>query len=159
MTATSENRGRDVWLAAVRRYFLVIGGGNLAWEIAHLPLYTLWSTGTLREKVVAVMHCTAGDVAIASVVLLLSLALVGAPGWPRERFVIVATTATLAGLGYTAYSEWVNTEVLKNWAYGDLMPRLPGTGIGLSPMLQWALLPPLALWSARMAVRSSSDKG
>lgn len=159
MTATSENHGHDVWLVAVRRYFLVIGGGNLAWETAQLPLYTLWSTGTLREKVVAVAHCTAGDVAIASVVLLLGLALVGAPGWPRERFAIVATVATLLGLEYTAYSEWLNTEILRNWAYSDRMPRLPGTGLGLSPMLQWALLPPLALWSARMAVRSSSDKG
>ena len=159
MTATSENHGHDVWLVAVRRYFLVIGGANIAWETAQLPLYTLWSTGTLREKVVAVEHCTAGDVAIGAVVLLLSLALVGAQDWPRERFVIVATAATLLGLAYTAYSEWLNTEVLKNWAYSDRMPRLPGTSLGLSPMLQWALLPPLALWSARMAVRLPSDKG
>lgn len=159
MTATSENHGHDVWLVAVRRYFLVIGGGNLAWEIAHLPLYTLWSTGTLREKVVAVVHCTTGDVAIASVILLVSLAVLGTPNWPRGRFTVIAITVTFAGLAYTAYSEWLNTEVLKSWAYSDRMPRLPGTSLGLSPMLQWALLPPLALWSARMAVRLPSDKG
>lgn len=159
MTATRENHGHDVWLAAVRRYFLVIGGGNLAWETAHLPFYTLWLAGTLREKVVAVVHCTAGDVAIASVILLVSLAVLGTPNWPRERLAIIATAATLLGLAYTAYSEWLNTEILRNWAYSDRMPRLPGTGLGLSPMLQWALLPPLALWSARTVVGSPSDKG
>lgn len=159
MTAIDEDRSRDVWLAAVRRYFLVIGGGNLVWEAAHLPLYTLWSTGTLREKVVAVVHCTAGDVAIASAILLVSLAVLGTPNWPRERLAIIATAVTLAGLAYTVYSEWLNTEILKTWAYSALMPRLPGTSVGLSPMLQWALLPPLALWSARRAIGSSSNKG
>ena len=39
------------WLGALRTYILVIGVGNLAWETAHLPLYTIWSSGSIREQV------------------------------------------------------------------------------------------------------------
>jgi hypothetical protein len=41
------------WLSALRAYLLTITAGDLAWEAAHLPLYTLWRTGTAREKLFA----------------------------------------------------------------------------------------------------------
>jgi hypothetical protein len=156
MTTTETNNGqaRSDWLVALRRYLVVIGVGNLIWEILHLPLYTIWVMGRLRDKIVAVAHCTAGDVAIAMVTLLASLALFGTASWPRERLVAVAATATLAGIAYTTYSEWLNTEVLRNWAYSDLMPRVPGLGVGLSPLLQWTVLPPLAFWTLGRTSRS-----
>src|SRR3546814_3558185 len=30
------------WLSVLRRYLAVIAVGNLAWEFAQLPLYTIW---------------------------------------------------------------------------------------------------------------------
>jgi hypothetical protein len=38
---------------------------DLLWEAAHLPLYAIWTDGTIREKAFAVLHCTMGDVLIA----------------------------------------------------------------------------------------------
>lgn len=37
-----------------------------------------------------------------------------------------------------------NIEVRGAWAYREAMPRLPGLGIGLTPMLQWIVVPVLA---------------
>jgi len=37
------------------------------------------------------------------------------------------------------------------------MPRLPPLGTGLAPVLQWALLPPLALLVARRIVLRAGD--
>ncbi len=48
---------------------------NLVWEFLQLPLYTLWTTGTRREQVFAVLHCTIGDAMIAGFSLLAALAL------------------------------------------------------------------------------------
>ena len=48
------------WLRGLRRYLAVIAIGDLIWEAAHLPLYTVWTGGTARDKLVAVVHCTAG---------------------------------------------------------------------------------------------------
>ncbi|MFD1381691.1 hypothetical protein [Fodinicurvata halophila] len=53
------------WLNVLRRYLVFMAVGNLIWEFAHMPLYTLWMTGTPREIVFAALHCTAGDILIA----------------------------------------------------------------------------------------------
>ena len=34
------------WLNVLRRYLVAIAVGNLIWEFAHMPLYTLWETGS-----------------------------------------------------------------------------------------------------------------
>src|SRR3546814_16537515 len=54
------------WLTALRRYLVAITVGNLVWEFAHLPLYTIWYEGTPGEILFAVLHCTGGDLLIAS---------------------------------------------------------------------------------------------
>jgi hypothetical protein len=46
---------------------------------------------------------------------------------------------------YTAASEYVNVHLLKSWGYSDLMPLLPGIGIGIVPLLQWAILPAVVI--------------
>lgn len=134
-------RGGTGWLRAVRRYLVWIGLGNLIWETAQLPLYTIWYTGTRREVAFMVLHCTGGDLVIAATALVTALVLVGEPEWPAARFVVVASVAMALGLAYTMFSEWVNTQVRLTWAYSELMPMLPGTPIGLSPLLQWIVLP------------------
>lgn len=65
------------WLATLRTWLLVVAGGNLLWEAAHLPLYTIWRTGTWQENAFAVLRCTGGDLLIATASLTLALVLVG----------------------------------------------------------------------------------
>jgi len=131
------------WLIALRRYFLAIVVGNLVWEFAQLPLYTLWKTGSASQITNAVLHCLGGDVLIAGASLVGSLLLLGTAEWPRTRFLPVAAATLISGIGTTAFSEHLNT-VNGAWAYSDQMPVLPGTGIGLSPLAQWIVIPVLA---------------
>lgn len=60
----------------------------------------------------------------------------------------MATLTLVAGLAYTIFSEWLNTEVRGSWTYSDLMPRLPVNGTGLSPLAQWIVIPLAAFWWA-----------
>ena len=53
--------------------------------------------------------------------------------------------AVAFGIAYTIYSEWLNTTVRQSWAHSPLMPVLPLIGTGLSPILQWLVVPSLAL--------------
>ena len=131
------------WLPALRRYFPAIVVGNLVWEFAQLPLYTLWKTGSASLITYSVLHCTGGDVLIAGASLIGSLLLLGTAEWPRTRFLPVAAATLSSGIGITAISEHFNT-ANGTWAYSDLMPVLPGTGIGLSPLAQWVVIPVLA---------------
>lgn len=136
------------WLAVLRRYLLVIALGNLVWEFAHMPLYTLWETGTAAEIAFAAVHCTIGDVLIAVSALVAALCLFGSERWPEQGARPVALVSIAFGIAYTAFSEWLNVEVRGTWAYRDLMPVIPILGVGVSPMLQWVVLPGLALWLA-----------
>ena len=56
----------------------------------------------------------------------------------------------ILGPGYTMFSEWLNTTLFR-WTYSELMPtvNIRGMDFGVSPLLQWLLLPPLALYLAR----------
>lgn len=142
----------DTRLSAVRRYVAVIALGNLIWEFAQMPLYTLWRTGTAGEIVVAALHCTGGDVLIATASLLVALLAVNSPDWPHQRFLPVVVTAMAVGFGYTVFSEWLNIEVRRTWSYSDLMPTLPWLGTGLSPLAQWLTIPALAFWASYRAM-------
>jgi hypothetical protein len=139
----------------ILRLLGVMAAGNLLWEVGHVPLYTLWVEGTWGEIAYAVLHCTVGDVMIASICLLLSLAVIGRSAWPRARFGAVALATILMALSYTVFSEWLNTEVRGSWAYREAMPRLPGLDIGLTPILQWIVVPVLAFrWTRPKAPRA-----
>ncbi len=141
--------GSSNWLAALRTYLVISGMGHLAWEAIQLPLYTIWSTGTIRELAFAVLHCTGGDILIALSALAAALILIGEPAWPSHRFGSVYVLTVGFGIGYAVFSEWLNTGVRGNWAYSDWMPTLPWIGTGLSPLLQWAAIPMLALLALR----------
>ena len=141
ITASEAN-----WLQTVRRYFGVSLAANFVWEILQLPLFTLWTTGTLRQQAFAVFHCTIGDVMIAALSLLAALVLVAQQNWPRSSVARVFLLSLAVGLGYTIYSEWLNTSVRGNWAYSQWMPTLPLLGTGLAPLMQWLIVPTLAQW-------------
>src|SRR3546814_20556698 len=99
------------WLSVLRRYLAVIAVGNLAWEFAQLPLYTIWHGGTPREIAFAALHCTGGDVLIAGAALLGALLVAGTGEWPHDRFATVAVLAMLGGNGRAACRDRVLRDV------------------------------------------------
>lgn len=123
---------------------------SLAWETLHLRLYTIWTEGTSYELAFAVVHCAGGDILIALGCLVAALVFSGTAAWPEERFIRVLLLSVTFGVTYTVYSEWLNVEVRRSWAYSSAMPTVPPFGTGLSPVLQWMILPPLGLvWARR----------
>jgi len=52
--------------------------------------------------------------------------------------------------------ETLATGPLARWAYTDAMPRVPITGTGFMPLLQWLVIPPLVLWFVGRQVDESS---
>ena len=142
--STHQNRITD-WPRALRRYLGVSLLAHLGWEILQLPLYTLWSTGKFQQKAFAVAHCTLGDAMIAGLSLLVALALFARASWPHASVAHVYWASLALGVGYTIYSEWLNISVRGSWAYSELMPIVPLLGTGLAPLLQWLVVPTLAL--------------
>ena len=138
----------------LRRYLPWLAGLSLAWEIAQLPLYTIWNEGSAGYKAFAVLHCTAGDVLIGLVSLALALVITRAGPVASWNWAAIALLLVTIGVAYTVFSEWNNTVLRPAWAYSELMPviRLGGVSFGLSPLVQWLLLPPVALWAMQRSV-------
>lgn len=153
MQPGANTDGRD-WLTAFRRYAVVTLLLNLVWEFAQMPLYTVWSE-PWDSIAFAGLHCLGGDLVIACLCLWASLATLGDPRWPAARFERVAVVSVLLGLGYTVSSEWLNVHVRKSWDYTAMMPLVPPFGTGLSPLLQWVVVPLCALWAAGRGHRSA----
>ena len=124
---------------------------NLAWEIAQLPLYTIFHEGQAQEIAFAVAHCTAGDVLIALACYLVASAATRDLAWPWHRPRSGAVVAIVAGVTYTVFSEWLNVSVRGSWAYTESMPQI--SGIGLTPLLLWLIVPTVAVFLMRATRR------
>lgn len=135
-------------------YMACVGVLNLVWETLQLPLYTLWNESSPAAIAFAVVHCTLGDVLIAMFSFVAALVLLGGKRWPQERFWRVALLAGAVGVSYTVFSEWNNTVITRTWAYSQWMPTL--WGIGLSPVMQWLLIPEFVFW--RLSKQRAGDR-
>lgn len=162
MSAAAWYRDREALRLIAFHYLPWLAGLNLAWEIAQLPLYTLWYQAPASRIAFAVVHCTAGDALIGASALALALVLTRAAEPARWRWAHVAILTAVLAATYTLFSEWLNAGPLSNWSYSEWMPvlTLGGVAIGLSPLLQWVLLPPVALVFARAGVmRGRKESG
>jgi hypothetical protein len=92
----------------------------------------------------ALIHCTAGDILITTATLAVAAALAWAFRWPPFGWRMVLTAIAL-GAAYTMFSEWLNVQIRRTWSYTAAMPVLPLIGTGLTPLLQWVIVPGLAL--------------
>lgn len=147
--------GRRLWTGVVRRFLSASVIGHLVWEMAQIRLYTIGSDGTPGDIAFAILHCSGGDLLIAAASLVPALLIVGPRAWVEGRGVAFAAIVVAGGVAYTILSEWWNVEVARSWTYAGSMPRLPWIGTGLSPLLQWLVVPSAALWWARRAARPS----
>ena len=141
---------KSIAAAEAFRFFATLGLLNLLWEIAQIPFYTVWQSGTWREIAFAVAHCTAGDVFISVFSATGAVLLTGMrrPHDVRTSLIFVGFFIGF-GLSYTVFSEWLNVAVRKSWAYSSLMPVIPPLDTGLLPVLQWIAVPTLAFWLNR----------
>lgn len=115
---------------------------HAAWEFLQSPLYADHQRGfsyVLRTR----LHCTVGDVLIMLAAFWIASLVAGSRGWWRGPIPWPFAIFMIAGLGYTAFSEWLNTQIRMTWTYAPAMPSI--FGLGLAPMLQWLLLPPLVI--------------
>lgn len=144
-------------LSATRLFAIWIGvttALHLAWEVLQLPLYTLLAQGTPGEIAWSVLHCTVGDAMISASVFLVVAILLNALHWPLSFPRFGGLLFVVAGVGYTAFSEWRNVYQFGSWSYAGTMPTL--AGIGLAPLAQWTIVPLIALWWLRQ--RAAADR-
>jgi hypothetical protein len=126
------------------QFALITAPLSLIWEIAHLPLYTIWWDQPLRDSLTAAVHCTFGDVALAFGCFMIASVFIRFMNLTKTNLMFGGLAIALS-VTATAILEVLSTQVLSRWSYAPAMPILPLLGIGLSPMLQWIFVPTMAL--------------
>lgn len=124
---------------------------HLIWEIGHLPLYTLAQDPDRVRVAQYVLHCALGDVVIALAAFLAGALAARTIAWPVRAPWRGGAVALVAGIAYTVFSEWYNVYRVAAWAYAPSMPLVGG--IGLTPLLQWLLIPPAMIVVMRRVLR------
>ncbi|TSC72017.1 MAG: hypothetical protein G01um101438_777 [Parcubacteria group bacterium Gr01-1014_38] len=119
---------------------------HLPWEFAHSMLYQCFPDGVAFSKeAFIVMHFRAalGDALLTLLLLALGMVILRSPDWwqhpTRRQMVFLALGGALLAVAI----EYDAVFVAHRWVYADTMPTI--FGIGLSPMLQLALLPFLTI--------------
>jgi len=120
---------------------------NLAWEIAQVRLYTIWAASDGMGVAKALLHCSVGDVVIALAMFALAGLVLRRPNWPASHPWTGVAIVVVGSIAFTAWSEWNNVYRIGAWGYTESMPML--FGIGLSPLLQWIVLPPAMVGAYR----------
>ena len=132
----------------IHRYWQFIGAVfvasvlvNFIWELLQSPLY-------IGMQVNARMfgHCFLASLGDGVIVLFIYFL-----DWlifrRRERLGPSARwrLAVMVSSGFVvaAIVEWIGVYALHRWSYNDLMPMFPVLGIGLIPILQMIILPPV----------------
>ena len=120
---------------------------NLLWEIAQVRLYTIWDAADRMTVAWALLHCTLGDVVIALALFALAGVLLRCADWPVLRPWTGVAIVVIGAIAYTVWSEWFNVYRAGSWGYTASMPMI--FGIGLAPLLQWSILPPVMVGAYR----------
>lgn len=119
---------------------------HFAWEMAQMPLYRMDEPSGWR-LLGACTQATIGDAIMTLLAYATAAALTRRRLWLVAPRTLEVITFLAVGLAMTVALEWWNVSVRHSWAYGAGMPLT--AGMGLSPIVQWIVLPPLIIWLAR----------
>ena len=124
---------------------------SLVWEISHARLYTIWRQADGLRIAWSVFHCSLGDVLIAIATFALAALTLRRVDWPGSRPWAGGAIAVTGAMSFTAWSELHNVYHTGAWSYTSDMPTI--YGVGLSPLLQWLVVPLVLVLAYRAAVR------
>lgn len=121
---------------------------NFVWEFLQVPFFQSLSRMPHWEAVKFCALATVGDAAI----MLVAFWCIAVAARTR-RWILNPDRQQLAGFVGLGVAMTIVLELSARstgrWEYTDAMPVIPLLGVGLVPLLQWAILPMLTAWLVR----------
>ncbi len=111
-----------------------------------VPLFAGMTDAPHGQVVDLCTRATLGDVGIGLLAYSCGAAAQRDGLWMLSARASGASAYLLVGIAVTAVMEYAATGPLQRWSYAPEMPIVPVLGIGLSPLLQWLVVPSLVAW-------------
>jgi hypothetical protein len=140
-TTLADSRARrDVWRVAAA-IFVAAVALNYLWELAQTPLYL-----GMNDFRWMLWHCfapTLGDGLLVLLIFAAGVAIFHRQDWFCRPGIHGYVLMLSAGLVIGVVVEFVAVHGLGQWKYAARMPILPFVGVGLAPIAQMVVLPPI----------------
>ncbi len=121
---------------------------NFVWEVLQTPFFV-----DISDQINTIIwyrfHCTLGDVGITLGCFWLVALITKSRSWflnPTKNRLLLFVAF---GVSYTIFSEIKNVSLNKLWGYSELMPVIPYLEVGIIPLIQWIVVPPLVILIVR----------
>lgn len=136
--------GGSSWQTAANVYVVAVVF-NYLWEMGQAVLFTPW--GSLMQGIWRCFVASLGDGVLVLLIFAVGWIALGGQGWietPGLRgYALMITT----GLAIAMTIEWIALQ-RGRWSYQPAMPVIPILEVGLAPVLQMIVLPPLVFKTA-----------
>ena len=124
---------------------------NATWEWTQSPFF-VDTTSNLNTIIWYRIPCSLGD----TVILLIGFALVSlyhrGMSWIYHPKMKDYLFLVLIGISYTFFSEYINVYLKYNWSYSRYMPLIPFIHLGIIPLVQWTILPPIIVFITKRQI-------
>ena len=117
---------------------------NFFWEVAQTYFYT-FKDSPFDTMLYGWLHCAWVDVMIILGCFWLVCLVSRNRRWFLRLNKVNFACFVMAGVVYTTFSEWANVQVFGSWSYNEAMPTIPPIGVGLTPILQWIVIPSITI--------------
>lgn len=139
------------------RIFLLASVLNYPWERIHSVLYL----GEQGETTFPWWHCLSmslGDGLLVLLIFFVGSFIFDRQEWFEHPGVRGYVLMLMAGLMISVFLEVIMVHLSKRWSYTAQMPLIPALGVGVSPVAQMLILPPLIFrtvtwWNQRVPQR------
>lgn len=140
--------------SAFRRYVAIVAGVayllNLAWEVSQGFLYKGYEYDFRHISFCAL--ASVADVLMVFILLFGFGLMYGNVYWTRHLPPYrIAALMVAGGLG-AIVAETLHTG-RGSWSYAEAMPLLPWLGVGLTPVLQFTILPLVIFWACKRFIK------
>jgi hypothetical protein len=125
----------------VAAIFVVAVLTNYVWELAQAPLYV--GMASFRAAWWPCFVASLGDGLLVLGIFATGWLVLRRHTWFVHPGVAGYGDMVASGLVMGVTVEWVAVHILVRWMYTAWMPRVPGLAVGLVPVLQMLVLPPL----------------
>ena len=131
---------------------------NYPWEFLQVPLFDRLASAEHWEAIKGCSSAALGDTVIMLAAYWIVAAIAGSRRWIIAPSGLQLALFVTMGVSITALIEWLALHGLwiRSWSYSPLMPVIPGVRVGLAPLLQWIVLPPLVVWFVRRQLAATS---
>ena len=119
---------------------------NFIWEIWQVPLFQSMDNLTHFEATIGCTRAAVGDVVILLVAFWIIVLTARSRSWIIQPTTIQVTGFIAIGIVITVVVEAISIHVLNRWQYAAAMPTLPILGAGITPILQWLMIPPIIVF-------------